>query len=211
MTLKNLFWDSCIFIRYIIGDETQSHFHDIERFIEDAKSGKRKIYFSTITYAEIRQEYFVGTSHGSVRDFFEDLGANFIPIEPNPNILIETGELRSSKSTNPSDPSASGRSIATPDAILMMTCLFARNHLGISDIVFHTTDEGKGKNWYGRSVPIVGFERWFPEPTRTPKVREVCSLLREKPVHPEPSLLVGIPGHADSNKSQPGNSIRPIV
>jgi hypothetical protein len=200
MALENLFWDSCVFIRYLIGDDTAPHFNDIARFIEDAKARRRKIYFSTLTFAEIRQEFFKGSDFGTVGEFFEDLGASFYPIEPSPNILIKTGELRSAKSTNPGDPNPpTQRSIATPDAIILATCLFARDELDISDIVFHTTDEGKGKNWYGRSVPIIGFERWFPEATRTDMVNRVCSLAREKPIHPIPQLDLGTVVHGKFN------------
>jgi predicted nucleic acid-binding protein len=189
MPLENLFWDSCVFIRYLIGDDTAPHYTDISRFIGDAKSKKRKIYFSTLTFSEMRQEFFKGADYGSIREFFADLGASFIPIEPSPNILIAAGELRSAKSTNPGDPNPPAqRSIATPDAILLATALFAKESLGIEDIVFHTTDEGKGKNWYGRSVPIIGFERWYPEATRTDMVKRVCNLAKEKPIHPEPTL-----------------------
>ena len=189
MSSKHLFWDSCVFIRYLIGDETAPHFEDISRYIEEAKRGDRTIYFSTITFAEIRQEYFKSGVFGSIKEFFSDLGANFIPIEPNPNILIQTGELRSARSTNPGDPNPpSQRAIATPDAIIMVSCLYARDALGIQDIVLHSTDEGKGKGWAGRAVPIVGFERWFPESTRTPMVNQICSLPRIPPAHPEPTL-----------------------
>jgi len=187
--LKNLFWDSCIFIRYLSGDASQDHYADICRFIEDAQAKKRTIYYSTITLAEIRQEAFKGSPYGTTQEFFEDLGASFVPVEPMPNILIATGELRSAKSTNPGDPNPpKQRTIATPDAILLMTALFARDQLGISDLVFHTTDEGKGKNWYGKSVPIIGFETWYPEATRTDRIKQVCSLAREKPRHPEPTF-----------------------
>ena len=107
------------------------------------------------------------------------------------------GELRSAKSTNPGEPNGpKQRSIATPDAIIMMTCLFAKEQLGIEDIVFQTTDEGKGKNWYGRSVPIIGLERWFLESTRTEMVKRVCAMPREKPIHPEP-MLEGIVVNVD--------------
>lgn len=192
----NLFWDSCVFIRYVTRDVDAPHFQDIVRFVSEAKSGKRKIYYSTITLAEFRQDHFNGTDFGSVRDFFDDMGSACIPIEPNPNVLIRVGELRSARSTNPGDPKGPHRSIATPDAIIMMSCVFARDALGIEDIVLQSTDEGKGKNWYGRSVPVVGFERWYPEPTRTERVKEVCSLPREKPIHPEP-MLEGIVVHGN--------------
>lgn len=196
MTLQHLFWDSCVFIRYVVGDETTAHFDDIARFVDDAKAGKFKIYFSTITFAEMRREFFVGNRYGSINDFFSDFGRSLVPIEPNPNILIAAGELRSAKSTNPGDPNPpKQRTIATPDAILLSSCLYARDALGISDIVLHSTDEGKNKGWYGRSIPIVGFERWYPEPTRTNLVKEVCSLTRTKPIHPEP-VLRGILSHS---------------
>ncbi|WP_022675864.1 hypothetical protein [Novosphingobium sp. B-7] len=192
---KNLFWDSCTFIRYITRDVGADHFQDITRFVAEAKAGKRQIYYSTISLAEFKQDHFTGSEFGSVRDFFEDMGSACIPIEPNPNVLIAVGELRGAKSTNP-QPGAPNRSIATPDAIVMMSCVFARDALGVSDIVLQTTDEGKGKTWYGRSVPILGFERWYPESTRTDRIKEVCSLRREKPIHPEP-MLEGIVLHGN--------------
>jgi hypothetical protein len=187
--MNHLFWDSCVFIRFLIGDESADHFSDIARFIGDAKAKRRTIYFSTLTLAEMRQEFFQGTGYGGVQEFFEDLGASFVPIEPNPNVMIASGVLRSAKSTNPGDPNPPAqRTIATPDAIILTTCLFAKDQLGIEDVVFQTTDEGKGKNWYGRSVPIIGLERWYPETTRTEMVQRVCSLTRERPIHPEPTL-----------------------
>jgi hypothetical protein len=189
--LKNLFWDSCVFIRYITNDVAADHFDDIARFVGEAKSGKRQIYYSTISLAEFRQEYFDGSQYGSIHDFFDDMGSACLPVEPNPNVLISVGELRSAKSTNPGDPRASGRAIATPDAIVMMSAIYARDALGIEDIVLQSTDEGKSKGWFGRAVPIIGFERWYPESTRTDRVKEVCSLPREKPIHPEPQLFGG--------------------
>jgi hypothetical protein len=91
-----------------------------------------------------------------------------------------------------------------------MTCLFARDVLGIDDIIFHTTDEGKGKNWYGRSIPIIGFERWYPEVTRTARVKEICSLKREKPLHPQP-MLEGIVVQGHFSKSNRGAQDGPVT
>lgn len=187
--LKNLFWDSCVFIRYITNDVDAPHFDDIARFVADAKAGKRQIYYSTITLAEFRLEYFNASKFGSIHDFFDDMGSACLPVEPNPNVMISVAELRSSKSTNPGDPRAPGRAIATPDAIVMMSAVYARDALGIDDLVLQSTDEGKGKNWFGKSVPIIGFENWYPEAKRTDRVKEVCSLPREKPIHPSQLFL----------------------
>ncbi|MFC3442174.1 type II toxin-antitoxin system VapC family toxin [Sphingobium rhizovicinum] len=187
--MNNIFWDTCVFIRYLTNDVDSPHFNDIARFVGEAKSGKRKIFYSTITLAELKEEYFDSSRFGSVRDFFEDMGSACIPIEPNPNIMISVAELRSVKSTNPGNPSASGRVIATPDAIVLMSCVFARDAMGLTDIVLHSTDEGKGKGWAGKAIPIIGFENWYPEQSRTDRIRQVCALPREKPNHPEPDMF----------------------
>lgn len=201
---ENLFWDSCVFIRYLTGEDGQPCYEDICRFVEEAKSSKWKIHYSTIVYTEIRYESFKAAGYGSIMDLFSDLGTNFNPIEPNPNILIAAGELRSSKSTNPADPNLpASREIGTPDAIHLTTCLYARDVLGIEDIVFHTFDRGKGKGWEGRTVPIIGFECWFPEP-RSERVSDVCSLTRIEPVHPEPTLTGLL-----SNQGNPLGEARP--
>lgn len=187
----NLFWDTCVFIRYLAGDRKAACFEDIELFVEEAKQKKRKIYFSTLTFAEIKHEHFKGAGFGSISEFFRDMGSNFIPIEPVPNILICAGELRSVKTQNPYPKAETTRDLATPDAILLQTCVFIRDILGVDDIIFHTFDEGKARSANGKSVPLLGFENWYPSTNRPDCIKKVCSLRREKPLHPQP-LIAGL-------------------
>lgn len=189
---KNLFWDSCVFIRYLTRIPPVG-IADIEEFILDANAkllaNRRKIYYSTIVMAEIRPRFFARKSLGSIDDLFLELGSAFEPIDPNPNILKAVGELRDATPIDPSTKKPSTvRTIGTPDAIHLMTCLYARDVLGIHDIVFHTFDTGKGKNWEGRCVPLLGFKDWFPEGSRNARVEEVCSLEISLPQHPAPPL-----------------------
>lgn len=189
MIPQNLFWDSCVFIRYVTKDVNAPYYHDICKFIDETKAGMWKIHFSTVTFAEMLPQYF-NASYGDIKNFLRDLGSNFIPIDPLPIVLMQTGELRGVRSTNPGDPNPPAqRAIATPDAIIMLTCLFARDQMGMPDILLHSTDEGRGKGWAGRAVPVIGFERWFPPHTRTPLVDEVCNMAKSLPMHPQPSLL----------------------
>ena len=205
---KNLFWDSCILIRYLLKDVSAPFYQDICTYVEEAKAGKWRIHFSTVTYAEIRQEFFK-PSYGKIEDFFSDLGSNFIPIDMTPNILIRVGELRSANSTNPAPNSTpSKRAIATPDAIVMVSCLFAKLYMGMPDIILHSTDEGRGKGWAGRAVPVIGFENWYPQSTRTPMVSSICALSRELPSHPSPPLP-GTVIHGKFPATQSGTSAGP--
>ena len=196
---ENLFWDSCVFIRYFVGDPSAAHFDDICRFIEEAKAGKRKILFSTITLAEFKEQHFKTSEFGTFSEFLEEMGTACLPVEPNPNVMIQCSQLRSATPVDPGRPSVkTKRVISTPDAIMLMTAVYAKEALGIDDLVVHSTDEGKGVTWAGRCIPIIGFEDWFPEKARSPVVSAACGLNRSKPIHPEPRLT-GIVVHGRFN------------
>ena len=190
---ENIFWDSCVFIRYLT-EEPSDYIDDIARYITDARNGNRKIYFSTIAYVEIRQRFLKRSGYDSIRKFFFDFGRAFLPIEPSPNILISAGEIRDITPINPSNATTDHpRVIGTPDAIHLMTCLHVRDVLGVSDVVFHTFDKGKGRNWEGKCVPLLEFERWYPTEMRSGHIDKVCNLTRTQPDYPEEDLLSG--GH----------------
>lgn len=189
---ENLYWDTCVFMRYLtrIPDNGLT---DIDMYIRDAKKGDRKIFVSTIVFAELRLWALKGAGYESVAKFVADLGRAFYPIDPNPNIMVAAGELRDATPTNPSDATTENqRVIGTADAIHLMTCLYIRDVMGVNDIVFHTFDEGKGKTWEGKCVPLLGFGRWFPEATRTPRVQEVCGLALTKPLYPQLDIFAGV-------------------
>lgn len=189
----NVFWDSCCFIRLITRTPDELLL-DMEQYVNDARKGLLKIHFSTIAYVEIRPRYFNNTKYGSIEEFFDHWGSAFHPFDPNPNILIEAGRLRDADPVNPFPKELNGtkRKVGAADAVHLATCLFLRDGAGIDDIVFHTFDDGKGSTTHeGKCVPIIGFEKWFPEKARNRSVSDVCSLPRCKPKHPVPDLVTG--------------------
>jgi predicted nucleic acid-binding protein len=194
--LRNAYWDSCVFYCLLTGKPPE-HQADVLELLADAKKGSVKIYCSTMTFAEIRQKSLRPKGHLTINDFFQDLGSAVATIDPNPNIMIAAGELRDAEPTNPSDVTTTNkRSIGIADAIHLETCLYLRDVLNIKDIEFQTFDAGKGRTWEGRCVPLLGFERWFPEATRTKRVRDVCGLTRKLPQSSQPNLFTTGIGHA---------------
>ena len=187
---EHILWDSSVFIRYLT-ESPKERVDDIARYITDAREGCRQIYYSTIAYAEIRQRSLKSKNYSSISRFFRDFGKAFNPLEPTPNILIAAGELRDHCPTNPSPNTPNSRAIGTADAIHLMTCIHARDVLGISEIVFHTFDHGRGKTWEGKCVPLIGFEKWFPPEHQTGRISEVCSLKRSEPIYPDKDLISG--------------------
>jgi hypothetical protein len=198
----NLCWDSCVFYCYLTGSPAH-YYTDIAEYIMDAKAGKYKIHCSTLAFAEIRQSALAKKGYGSVQEFFADFESAFFPIDPNPNIMIAAGELKNAQPINPSDDKTPNhRVIGTADAIHLMTCLYLRDAMGVKDVIFHTLDEGKGKTWEGKCVPLLGFERWFPPDARNGRVLDVCNLNRKKPLHPQPKLPGTLPNVTSTHAQQ---------
>ncbi len=189
---KHMYWDSCVLIRYLTADPPE-YVADIDAYIRDAMKGRRQIHLSTVAFAEIRPRHLKRKGYASLNEFFEDLKGAFSPVEPSPDVMMAAGELRDEKVTNPSDAKAEPRSVGLGDAIHLMTCINLRDVWGMPDIAFHTFDKGKGKNWEGRCVPLLGFERWFPNPAANSRSGEVCGLLRCEPAYPQQQFAFGSP------------------
>jgi hypothetical protein len=188
----NLYWDACVFIHFITKQPSEG-WADLDQFVLDSRHGKRKIYYSTISFVEIRRRYFAGTAWGDFQDFCADFKGAFSGIGADPNIMIRAGELRDAVPINPNpkdekDPNVRKRVIGTADAIHLMTCLHLRDVREIKDIVFHTYDSGHNRGHEGKCVPLLDFERWFPEGKRTKEIGQVCGLRRSRPVFAQGSL-----------------------
>lgn len=120
----NVYWDTCVFYCYLTGVPAPMLAEVIE-LINDARDGRVKIHCSTITFAEIRQSALKQKGYESIQEFFSDFKGAFYPVDPNPNIMIRAGELKSVHPINPSDANPpTQRVIGTPDAIHLMTCLY---------------------------------------------------------------------------------------
>jgi predicted nucleic acid-binding protein len=204
--MTNLYWDTCVFARYLTRHPS-AMLGDIDQYIVDARDNKYIIYCSTLVFLELRPRFLRGSRFPTAIEFIADLGGAFVPIDPNPNIMAYAGALRDHEPVNPGDPKIAEerrRSIGTPDAIHLATCVHLRDVLGLHDIVFHTFDEGKGTNWAGRCVPIIGFERWYPPDRRVREVADICNLTRTQPKHPDPDLATRALTHASSPPAPPG-------
>ncbi len=186
----NLFWDSCIFIRFLTRSD-EGNWNVLNRLLREAKKGERRIFFSTVAFTEIRPRYLKEGGYDSIHQLFADFRGAFEPIDPTPDIYIRAGELRDAKAVNPNpkEPETK-RVIGTADAIHLMTCLYVRDVRKISDVVFQTYDDGKGATWEGKCIPLLSFDRWFPISDRTRRVSEVCSLERSTPNASPPRLSV---------------------
>lgn len=189
MSSKHLFWDSCVFIRYLIGDETARHFDDISRYIDKAKHGKRIIYFSTLPSPKSAKSIFKPPSLAASRTFLRTWAqvsfrssrtqtslsrpANCVA----PRVQIRAIQIRQRNGRY----RRRTRYFSSP-AFLCETCSAFR--------ISRSKQRTKAKARVGRGAAsrCSALSAGFQNRGERLMVSQVCSLVREAPMHPEPML-----------------------
>lgn len=179
-----------MFIRYLIGDRSADCYYDIAQHLKDVKAGKTAIYYSTISIVEVRPSFLGGAGYGSFDDFVDDFAGTFLPVEPTPDILRQCAVVHEISYPNPNG--GKDRVVTTPDAIQLLSAVWAKEVAKIPDLVFHTFDDGKGRtaeSGQQSTVSLLRFEEYvdgIPSNAYTPKI---CELKRSKPHHPAPNMF----------------------
>jgi predicted nucleic acid-binding protein len=183
--LQHFYWDTCIFIAYLNGENLAygQAVDDIAQYLAEAIVGSCRIYTSTLTIAEIPRSRLKGTSgFATFRDFLEDYRGAVTQIAPDPNVMEMAGDLHSMKYTK----NGGNRILETPDAIHLASAVALEKSYGVSLDAFHTFDNGGQRSIGGRAVPILTYETWCEPCKNEPIVQEVIRLNRARPMHPAP-------------------------
>jgi len=178
---QHLFWDSCVITRYLTGNPPGNE-GVLNKLVDEAKAGKLKIWHSTLIYTEVRPKQLAEGGFASMSEFIDDMAGALFPIGPTPSILTRAGRVRdySYLHHSPQDNEKT-RVLSVPDAIQLCTCLHVKEDRGVSDIVFCTYDDGKGKNYEERAVSLLRFHDYATAHVNDPDVAAVCELDRRKP------------------------------
>lgn len=115
------------------------------------------------------------------------------PISPIPPIMKRAGVLRGFNfRRDDAQEGEKNRVLTVADAIQLATCLYVKENFGISDIEFHTFDDGKGRNYEvtldDKVVSLLRFEEYAGQHRHNTDIDAVCRLKRIKPQLAQASL-----------------------
>ena len=154
---SDLFWDSCVFIAFLRDERATYDVNSIAQYLTEAKEGRHRIYTSSLVFAEVLPSSLIKPEVGSFSDFVDDFQGAIIIVDASPVVMQISGRLRDLPYRKGSSP---GRRLATQDAIMLASCVYLVDAMGVKVNAFHTFDDGRRRGPDGRSVPLLSFHEW---------------------------------------------------
>jgi predicted nucleic acid-binding protein len=184
---SDLFWDSCVFTAFLRDEQVAYDVNSITQYLAEAREGKHKIYTSSLVFAEVLPSTMTKPEIGSFQDFVDDFQGAIIIVDATPNVMQIAGRLRDLPYRK---SSSLGRRLATPDAIILASCIYLVEAMGVRVNAFHTFDNGRRRGPDGKSVPLLSFHEWCEGFTAEQMriAKPVIDLNRRRPIHPSPKL-----------------------
>ena len=144
------FLHSSVVLRHANGDSGEAE-HLIETILTEAAVAKRRVWVSSVLFAELRPSTFVPGRFATLFELTRYIRALATLVTPDPNAMLRVARLRDAKWQMPGDgPEAKPRSMSLGDAMQIASALWVKEAIGVPDLEFLTfddwcsTDPGRG-------------------------------------------------------------------
>ncbi len=137
------FLHSNVVLRHANGDSGEAE-HHIETILTEAAVAKRRVWVSSILFAELRPSTFVPGRFATLFELTRYIRALATLVTPDPNAMLRVARLRDAKWHMPGDTrEAEGkpRTMALGDAMQIASALWVKEAIGVPDLEFLTFDD----------------------------------------------------------------------
>ncbi|HZZ60521.1 MAG TPA: hypothetical protein VFE63_05025 [Roseiarcus sp.] len=117
---------------------------DLETILTEAATGKRRLWVSSILFAELRPSAFVPGPFLTLHEFVRYLRSIATFVTPDPNTMLRAGRLRDVKWQRPAAlrrPEEKPRFLSMIDAIQLASALWVKEAAGVADLEFLAFDD----------------------------------------------------------------------
>jgi hypothetical protein len=137
------FLHSSVVLRHANGDSGEAE-HHIETILTEAVVAKRRVWVSSVLFAELRPSTFVPGRFATLFELTRYIRALATLVTPDPNAMLRVARLRDAKWHLPGDgQGADGklRTISLGDAMQVASALWVKEAIGVPDLEFLTFDD----------------------------------------------------------------------
>jgi hypothetical protein len=137
------FLHSSVVLRHANGDSGEAE-HLIETILTEAAVAKRRVWVSSVLFAELRPSTFVPGRFTTLFELTRYIRALATLVTPDPNAMLRVARLRDAKWLTPGDRhEAEGkpRTMSLGDAMQIASALWVKEAIGVPDLEFLTFDD----------------------------------------------------------------------
>jgi hypothetical protein len=137
------FLHSSVVLRHANGDSGEAE-HHIETILTEAAVAKRRVWISSLVFAELRPSTFVPGRFATLFELTRYLRALATLVTPDPNAMMRVARLRDAKWQVPGDEhdtERKSRTMALGDAMQIASALWVKEAIGVPDLEFLTFDD----------------------------------------------------------------------
>ena len=142
-----------VLLRHARGELGDSE-RDLETILTEAAVGKRRLWASSLLFAELRPSAFVPGRFPTLSEFVRYLRAIAIFVTPDPNTMLRAGRLRDVKWQRPASlrlPGETPRFLSMVDAIQLSSALWVKETAGVANLEFIALDDRIGDDAESRA------------------------------------------------------------
>lgn len=190
------FLDTNVLLKHANNDAGDAS-EDIERILNEAVDGQRKLWVSSILYAEFRPSAFIPSGRFPNLDrFVAYVSGVTTTVSPTPETMLRAARLRDLTWIRPPEIRAEkerARFMTLGDSIHLATALWVKEALDLGDeLELLTFDDGKSKTGEAedgkRALSMLRLQDYTFDIGDDPDVMAVVALKRIKPLLINPTL-----------------------
>jgi hypothetical protein len=132
-----------VFLRHASGASGEAEEH-IDRILTQAAVLKRRVWISSLLFAELKPSMFVAGRFNSFDELTRYIRSLATLVTPDPNTMLRVGRLRDAKWQRPADIRGADdkpRTMSLSDAIQIASALWVKEAGGVADLKFLMFDD----------------------------------------------------------------------
>jgi hypothetical protein len=139
----NHFLHTNVFLRHASGSAGEAE-HDIETILTQAAVAKRRVWVSSILFAQLRPSMFVPGRFDTLDHLARYIRSLATLVTPDPNTMLRVARLRDAKWQRPAEVREADekpRTMSFGDAIEIASALWVKEAAGVTDLKFLMFDD----------------------------------------------------------------------
>jgi hypothetical protein len=186
------FLHSSVVLRHANGDSGEAE-HLIETILTEAAVAKRRVWVSSVLFAELRPSTFVPGRFPTLFELTRYIRALATLVTPDPNAMLRVARLRDARWQMPTDGEGKWRRMPLGDAMQIASALWVKEAIGVPDLEFLTFDDWcSGDSGRGDRLCLLHLQDYAVDAGVPADVKAPIRVTRLEPVvhaHPRPQSV----------------------